>query len=277
MINFNICKSIRKVVDSYKDLGIGRLSSYSNLSCLFSLYFFKLTSLSDVVRFCPWSHSVSDLSRSILGFQGNRFVRRYRLKILKKYRNNLDMNNFCFAIDDTSNPRYGRNIYASHNWHDSKSYFFGQKILVLALVDIKNGFAIPIHYIFAKKKTDPNYKSMLDLSINLLKDILAQGFPRLPVVVDSWFDGAEFISKIKNLNFPYVGQLKSNRYVCSKRSTGWINIKRYFTNKKRYKIIRVNRSNKWSSRAVIYIRKLSFPLKAIAVYNRKNGINSFGL
>lgn len=113
MICCTVPSGVRKVADLYKSLCGGRLSSFNSFCALISLFLFDLETLSDLVRTCPWSHSVSDLSRAIDGFDANRVMRRIRSRILKRYQGKLNKMDFCLAIDDTANPRYGKTIFIS--------------------------------------------------------------------------------------------------------------------------------------------------------------------
>ena len=86
MISCTVPAGIRKVADRFKDIGDDRFLNYSNQCAIMCLFLFGLTSLSDVARDCPWSHSVSDLSRAVQGFSGNRYMRRLRSSILRRYK-----------------------------------------------------------------------------------------------------------------------------------------------------------------------------------------------
>jgi hypothetical protein len=71
-------------------------------------------------------------------------MRRCRQSILNRYKGDLNADDFIFAVDDTGNPRYGKTIHACGLWAtNKKSYFFGQKVLVVALIDVHRKIAIP--------------------------------------------------------------------------------------------------------------------------------------
>ena len=282
MINFRVSSGIRKLTARFKDLGQGRLLSFSNFCALFTLFLFGFDDLSKTVRGCPWTHSVSDLSRAIQGFDGNRFMRRLRKSILRKYKGQrLNPDDFCYAIDDTDNPKYGKGIFRHGRWKGSKGKYLGQKVLVIALIDIKRGIAIPLSYDIVAKKDDPDYKSGLDLGIENLKKILECGFPKIPVVGDSWFDSVSFFKDLKNLGLHYAGEIKSNRRV---RNNPGINVKwkklpQLFRKMKRSYVLanpfKEKSKRKWFAESTLFIKNYSSPLKGVAVYNRKNGIDAF--
>lgn len=213
MVSCTVPRGARKVCDRFKSLfpDVGAFASYANQCALFCFFPFGETSLCALARSCPWSRSVSDLSRAVEQFLGDRFMRRLRASILRHYKGRLDPADFCFAVDDTANPKYGKFIYRCAHWRDAKKPLYGQKVLVVALVDVKRGFALPLGFAFAVKKTEPDYKSMPDLALGLLDDILAAGFPPLEVTCDSWFDSTAFMIGLGRLGLTFAGEIKSNR------------------------------------------------------------------
>jgi hypothetical protein len=285
VINFKICDGIRTVGNSYKDLFWGKLTKYRVYCALFYYYLFGMNSLSQLVRDCPWSPSVSELSRAIKDFKSNRLMRRLRGSILRRFKGKLNPDDFCFALDDTANPKYGKNTFCGGYWRGSEGIMYGQKIVLLALVDIRNNVAYPLAYTFAIKKTETDYKKIPLLAVDLLKTVLADGFPKLPLTLDSWFDGVEFINAVKETGVSLVGQFKSNRNVKTGISptATWMNITDFFRNLSRIRIsAKPSSSNmgeekyKWYSECNIYIKKYPSRLITIAVYNRKNGHDAFG-
>ena len=249
-------------------------------------FMFGCNSLCELARNCPWSHSVSDLSRSIQRFDSSRFMRRLRASILRHYGGKISAEDFCFAVDDTANPKYGKKIFRCGSWHSSGGLYFGQKILVLVLVDIKRSIALPLAYIVLPKKGDPAHKTAPKLAIDLLRFALAEGYPQLSVTTDSWFDSSQFIADIEGLGLQLIGELKANRKV--KTSPGpdskWVTLPQFFASKSRFKV-----NSRFDSKAVkehkkvpksaaqsrIFIRDRRSGLNGLAVYNRKNGIEAF--
>jgi hypothetical protein len=287
MLSCTVPTGVRKLSDRTKDLFNGRLESYCNLCAFYSLFLFGFDTLSSTVRGCPWSHSVSDLSRAVLGFNGNRFMKRLRASVLRKYKGEeLNPEDFCFAVDDTDNPKYGKSIFRQGKWHGSKGPYQGQKVLVVVMVDIKRGFAIPLAYAFVPKKEDPEYRSGLELALELLEEILSSGFPKLHVTADSWFDSVDFIKGLKALGLTFSGEIKGNRLVRGNPGphVGWQHLPQFFKGLPRKRLrcrldskkVKARRKKaKCGSEAFLYIKGLGAPLKCVAVYNRRNGANAF--
>jgi SRSO17 transposase len=263
------------------------MGNYTNLCALTAYYFLGCENLSELARTCPWSTSVSELSRAIQDFNGNRFMRRLRASILKRYKDQpLNANDFVFAIDDTSNPKYSEKAYRCSRWKSSNGAYTGQKILVIVLVDIKREIAIPLHYIFASQKKDPEYKPLLEHAIDLFKEILNAGFPPLLVAADSWFDGVDFFSQLKSIGLEYAGEVKGKRLVKTNPGPNvrWQYLPKTFKDRQRVRLYTRLDSAKVKSRkkrakcgaeAVIKIKNFRQPLKCVAVYNARNSKQAF--
>ena len=163
---------------------------------LFIYFLFGCTSLSQLAREHVNSPSVSDLSRAVAKFPVNRFMRQCRQSVLNHYAAALNPDDFVFAIEYTSNPRYGKTIFGCQRWKSHGGGYFGQKILVLVLVDIKRNIALPLGYPFLTGKLDPKFISVLQRAVQLVDECLEAGFPQLPIVVDSWFNSKELMEAI---------------------------------------------------------------------------------
>ena len=213
MISFTISAPVRKLTDRYKDLFLP--NDWSKLASMFAYFLSGSDSLSDFARKNPWSPSVSSLSRFVIDFNGDRLMRRMRKSALRSYvkkYGSLDPKNFAFAVDDTNNPKFGKS-YRDGAWYSSKGITIGQRIIVLALVDFRNDFAIPLSYRVGTKTDHPEYQPCYEFVIEILKELKADGFPTLPVVFDSWFDSSEFIEDVRVLGFDATWELKSSRTV----------------------------------------------------------------
>lgn len=285
MIAMTVPKVVRTIADKYKDLAPDQ--SYTNL-CGWIIYFlFRNESTSELSRIAPCCHSVSELCRSAKLFPTNRFIKRARSSVLRHYNGKISEENFTFVIDDTANPKYSKNCFKSGYWHGSSGPWFGQKAMILSLVDMNRGISIPLAYAFASKEGDPDYKKGSDLAVELLSVVLEEGFPKLSVVFDSWFDSSELMEKVEAMGLTYVGELKSNRSVkinpnphskWGKLSKSFKKLprKRAYTRFDSAKIKKRQKKSKVFSEQYLYIRKRKSPLKAIAVYNRLNGKKAFG-
>jgi hypothetical protein len=290
VLSFTVPGGVRKVHDRFRSIfpTTGALAAYANQCALYCFFLFGCTSLCALARSCPWSRSVSDLSRAVEQFPGDRFMRRLRASILRRYKGELRPEDFVFAVDDTSNPKYGKFIYRCAHWHDSKKPVLGQKVLVVVLVDARRGIALPLAYAFAIKKTEPDYKSMPDLALDLFADILASGFPKLEVTCDSWFDSTAFMRGLKSLGLVYAGEIKSNRVLKAGASpkVPWRKMPDFFEGRPRrgvrakaehpsHRRRRGRKKMRFIVEETVMIRGYPDPVKVIAAYNRRRDKKAF--
>ena len=297
---------VGKVADQYKDLFPNSYMTYANLCALFCLYLFGLESISALLRSCGWCSSTSELSRAVNDFNvydkdndgtdknmpiKNRFLRRAVASILKKF---PDMNeeDFIFALDDTGNPRYGKNHHGVGVWANSSGgKFYGQKILVLAIVNLNTKQAYPIGYIFLRKldENNPeNHETGHEAGIRLLKEALNNGFPTLPLAADSWFGSIDMMEEVKKLNINFTSELKSNRNMkdnispnvkFKKAAEIFKDEEKIKTDSKRQYPRRTNKNDdiKYYAEKILFLKDSNRPYKVVAVYNKKNDKEPFSV
>ncbi len=283
-----ICKlpeGVRKVSDNYKSLNAAEGIGFANTTALFTYFLFGCTSLSQLARDHVNSPSVSDLSRAIQNFPGSRFMRRCRSSILKKYGDNLNAEDFVIAVDDTENPRYGKSIYGCGLWKSKRHSYFGQKILLLVLVDMRRRIAIPLHYTFLLNQGHPDYQPVLKKVIQLIDDCMKQGVPRLPIVADSWFDSGDLMRDFAERGLTFVVEIKSNRV--ARNSTGqWVRYRKVTETFKSphgevyaqpLKLAKKPGRPKlrFTESKVLQLKTFKAPVKIIAVFNKRSSKEAF--
>lgn len=284
-----ICKlpgGVRKVGDLYKSLYAASGMGFSEMTALFCYFIFGCKSLSELGRILIHSPSVSELSRAVAEFPGNRFLRRCRRSILRKYEGQLNSDDFALVIDDTENPRYGRYIYGCGHWVQKHRSYFGQKILLLALVDIRRNIAIPLNYEFLTNRGQEGHKSPIEHALSLIDQCLKEGFPRLHVVADSWFDSGELMLQLKTRSITFVVEIKASRKV--RGGTGqWV---RYSALAETFgrptskvyarPLARKRKAGRPAMRfiesKVLQLRTFRTPVKVIAVFNKRKSRKAFG-
>lgn len=264
--------------DIFDDLGI----PYTHACALLLMHFLGITKFCELARTCPWSGSVSTLAKYSGFFNSNRFMKRNLKRVLDTISQSGHCE-YCFAIDDTANPKYGSACFRSNSFGSSGGKYFGQKILVLALIDMRTRRAFPLQYAFLTGKKDPDHLPANVVAIELLHHIIDYGYPPFPVTADSWFDSKEFIQSVHELGCDFAGELKSTRNI--KNNPGPNNpvtkLKKWFKNKthKRLPLTkyqkRAEKRGKSYCEDILYITGLGRPLKIIAVYNRINGASAF--
>ena len=286
MLICNIPSGIRKVSDQYKSIYASAGIDFANTTSLFLYFLFGCTSLSQLAREYVNSPSVSELTRAVSNFPGNRFMRRCRRSILNHYDGNLDPNDFAFAIDDTSNPRYGKSIFACQRWNTHGNGYFGQKILVLVLVDIKRNIALPLGYAFLTSKLDPKYTPILKRAVRLVDDCLEAGFPKLPVVTDSWFDSKELMEAFSDRDMTFITELKSKRKVRngSGYNVPYKTLGEHFCQPHGEVYARPLTTKRGKGRPelrfteakVLQLKTYKTPIRIVALYNKRSSRQAFG-
>jgi hypothetical protein len=272
---------VREVYFLYKDIFEEQNIGYLHATSLMLLHSAGYKDLSDLVRFCPTTPSVSGLADQLLKFNKNRFMKRNQKRILDMM-NRSGHCEFCFAIDDTANPKYG-NCFQSDKFGSSSGVYFGQKVMVLVVVNLRTGRAYPIQFTFLTGKNNPDHIPANVIAIHLLQEAIHYGFPPCPVTSDSWFDSKDFIKSVINLGCDFAGELKSTRNVKNNPSpnspvrklTTWFNdLTRQRLPQTKFQK-RLEKRGKAFSEDNLYITDLGYPLKVIAVYNRMNGNSPF--
>jgi hypothetical protein len=205
---------------------------------------------------------------------------------LRKFDGKLDPDNFVFVVDDTDNPKSGKFIFQNGRWGSSKGTYAGQKIMLLAIVDLRSHVAIPIAYEILPKRRSKADPSAIDYVPQLVKSALDEGCPPLTVVADSWFDSVKLMDDLQLLGCPVVWEIKSNRKVKTNPGANVASktLAEAFENKPRArtitswdcnKIQRRKKVGKVIAEAHIQINKRPTPIKCIAVYNRRNSVSAF--
>ncbi|WGL59780.1 hypothetical protein QEJ31_14710 [Pigmentibacter sp. JX0631] len=91
------------------------------------MHLFGLKSLSATARELGWSQSVSTMQNGVQRFSSNRFMRRLRFSILNKIKKDINEEDYCYVIDDTSNIKTGKKIHGIGNWGTSNNYIYKVK------------------------------------------------------------------------------------------------------------------------------------------------------
>jgi hypothetical protein len=285
MISITVPEFVRQVADEYKstqEMSFGCLSSY------FAMFLFGFKTLCETARAFPWTPSVSTLNKHLSRFSTNRFMRRLRAKVLRQIKEGkIDVKDCCYAVDDTIVEKYGSKVFRIGSWGKHGSGMIrGQRIMTLVLVVRSKGIAIPLGFEICPKKEDIEYRSGLDISLELIDSIISHGFPNLPVVFDSWFDSADLMTKISQRGLTFVIECKSNRKIKKSISPNakWCEWNSLFHKKIRYSVKLKKTENskrpyktKYISEDYIFMRKYRSRLKAAVVYNKSYGKDYFGI
>lgn len=196
--------------DIFRDVGI----SHSMLCLFIAMTLGGIPFLSRLVRIACFSPSHSSLSRAGSKFDSiamNRAMRRLAWTVLKRVRKAPE--DWIFVVDTTANAKRTAGLEGQGLWANSKNeVFFGQNLMVLCAVNTRTGEAIPVAWTPCFKEGDrvPGSTNH-DLVPQLIHSLLGQGWPKLNLVMDSWFDSVSLMKTLENMGITFVIQLKSSR------------------------------------------------------------------
>jgi Transposase DDE domain len=275
----------RKVADGYKS-ACGM--SYGALTALFGVSALGAGSLCQAVRENAWMPSVSTLDAALHDFDEQAFMRRLRSSVLGGRAEGFDRERFCFAIDDTLVERFGEEIHARgyHPRHGKGGVTRGQRVIVLSLVDKERGVATPLAFSMCLNKGDKGYISLQDLSLMLTEQVVAAGFPALPVVMDSGFDSMPLMAKFDDKGWTVVIECRSNRKVkrCAAPGIPWGTWKSALGKEMRagVRLPPTERNTKFRKTKYVASRRVQLkgrgaPVKACAVYNGSSDSEAFAV
>lgn len=267
--------SIRQTADDYNDILPGHYQAFTAILCGFV---FGIGNLSNIFRFLMFSPSVSSLDR-LLNDDGeiwkklNRRYRRRILRLLPKILNDPDR--YMWAIDDTIIGHSGHNIWGTYYWHDHNTggTTYGHRLMVIGLVDRKRKVLIPAFWEIMhredKKDLTKTHEKGWEVAIKLLQETLTMGFPHLLVVADSWFAGEDFFAALKQLDFKFVIELKSNRTVTGHgRRSLKMRLDDFFKSSSRHGIF-YHGKKKWAASAVLKLKDAQQKMRVVGIANRK--------
>lgn len=132
------------------------------------------------------------------------------LKQLKTIRNGI------ISLDDYISEKTGGQI-KSAGWvysHTKNKTVLGQNVVALHYKDDKKEYGLTYSvYLNQKdsKKEGREFKTRLERALELITEVHSSGIRGLTIAMDSWFVSSKFISDVNELEYNWVGRIKSNR------------------------------------------------------------------
>jgi hypothetical protein len=292
---FCVPKVVRRIADCYKDIATNEGIPYSVLCAYIAMNLFGNSSISSICRYAPWTYSCSSISEHLSKLSNlvrDRIMRRLRSRILKRIKQ--DPTQWIFVVDTTKKPTRIKSLNHIGSWRESShNSFYGVNLLVVTVVNIRTGVTLPLDVLPCEKSKPGLEKQSTawELILKSLDKLVDEGFPKLPLSQDSWFDGVEFANALKARGFTYETELKSSRLVKEYPYAPRISLKEAFSNVKKVAISASTReiSNKdihtgikdkrFVAEKILYIRssktKKSIQVKVAAVYNHQSEKDAF--
>ena len=283
MIATTVPAEARLVADNIRDLFPDL--RYKSLCAVICLFLLGKHTLYRGVREMTFAPSVSTMSRAVRKIKPNRLMRRMRKSLAKKFKN-TDPKDLVFVLDDTANPKYTKAIHRSDYWGGSSGIFLGQKIMVLAVVHVKTKKVYPVGFTILPKRESKKAPTAHWHANRLASEAIAAGIRAQTFVADSWFDSTALMANLEAQGIDVVVQIKSNRKVRSNpgKYVKWSDLESEFLGETRKRSRTEWESEKIRSgkkrgiclaEKVLQIRGRSCPLKVVAAYKRRNGVEVF--
>lgn len=281
MLSIRVPSQIRKLADRFKST---QDFSYGALCTLFALHLFGCVSLCEAARTLFWSPSVSSLDEAVKQFSSNRFMRRQRGSILRRFKGGLDPERYCYAIDDVPVEHFGKKIFRIGAFKHGSGFMRGQRILVLALIDKQRGVALPLAYEVLTSTKEKDHKKASDVAVDIIESILKESFPSLPCVFDSWFDGFALMQRLDALGITFIIEAKSSRKIKQNPAPGarWKSWSEIFHPRIRRAVklsktenSKDDRRTRYIAERCVLVKKRSKMLKAAVVYNKLSSKEAF--
>lgn len=266
----------RNITDNFKDLLAG--PEVKGLQMALSQHIMGYSSGTELIRNATWTYSPSHFFALTKNLDAQLLMKRNRLGILKWLESQQNTaNRFIYVVDDTDNPKYSTNESIG-KFKSSKGFYNGQCVAVLVLVDLEAQSAIPLAYGLKLKEGHPNYiKGTLFPEI-AMQTILEEGFPKLPLVCDAWFDSKDIAESLSQLGIPYVWELKGSRSIknITDNSTHFENIGDVFYGREKKETSnQFKEESLYVSEIEAYIREYDKALAVIGMYNHSANKSAF--
>ena len=189
-----------------------------------------------------------------------------------------NLEDFCIAIDDTPIEKFSSNLPGFGRWAtSSQDGYTGHKVLVVTLVNKKEGFAIPLFYKILKKQDEEGYENYTTIILNVLNTLEKEKFPKFEFVMDSGFNSSKLLNELNKKLYKYLVEVKSNRLIKMgpNPKERYKKPKQIFRAGKRTKSKYQNGKIKYILEKLIYLKDVTARQKGIAVYNYPCEQNAF--
>lgn len=157
-----------------------------------------------------------------------------RLSYLQSLKQLKAVKEGIISLDDTISKKHGKAIKSAgyHYSHTENKTVLGQNIVALHYKDDKKEICLSGEVYLNKKRIaelraqgeEVEFNTRIEMAEGMIQEIHDLGIKGQTIVMDSWFVTRDLIDKIKELNYHWVGRVKSNR-ICFDKDGNRQNIK----------------------------------------------------
>ena len=175
-----------------------------------------------------------------------------RITELQRHNETRWSKNGVAIFDDTFIHKSGKHIPGAYNFYDHAEHAFvhAQSMISLHYADYKINYALD--YRMYVPKSEPGFKTKIELAMELMKESLQAGMPASTFVFDAWYMCDDIVKFIESIGRYYVGACRSNLQVMG-REGKYISLDEYVKGIDNFKEFEVNDEN-----LLIHTRKLRF-------------------
>jgi len=157
-----------------------------------------------------------------------------RLSYLQSLKQLRAVKEGIISLDDTISKKHGKAIKSAgyHYSHTENKTVLGQNIVALHYKDDKKEICLSGEVYLNKKRIaelrahgdEVEFNTRIEMAEGMIQEIHDLGITGQTIAMDSWFVTRDLIAKIRELNYHWVGRVKSNR-ICFDEDGNTQNIK----------------------------------------------------
>lgn len=179
-------------------------------------------------------------------------INKKRVMLLQKHNETRWSGNGIAIFDDTLLQKSGKHIPRVYKFYDHSENRFvdGQCMVTLHYADRKTNYALD--YRLYARKGEPDFKTKIEIAIDLANEAVNMGMPANTFVFDSWYTCKDMTGFVESIGRSYIGACKSNLLV-RWEGNRYINLGEYVEKITKFKEFEVN-----EKKFLVYTKKVHF-------------------
>lgn len=142
-------------------------------------------------------------------------VERRRIELVKQNLKGMSAKKGALYLDDTLLHKRGGKIDGVGRYYDpaNKRYTLGHNLVTSQLTIKNRQFPLGLRRYQKYAEASEDFKTKIDLALELVEDAVAEGYPFCVVCFDQWYFSKGFTRRIEQLGKDWVTRCKANRKV----------------------------------------------------------------